>query len=71
MNRQIINYLNRHRGELFNHHEVTGYHKVFWANMETREIYYMSEDEYMMGGTQGRLAADINANDEIVACVPW
>lgn len=71
MNKQIINFLNRHRDELFNHHKVTGYRKVFWANMTTREIYAHSEDEEIAGSISGYKVADINDNWEIVACVPW
>lgn len=65
MNRNIINFLNRHSEELFNGQKVTGYDRVFWANMTTREIYAHSTDAEILGSINGYKVADITDNWQI------
>lgn len=57
-NKNVINYLNRHRDELYRG-KVTCYGLVCWANKTTREIYAHSEDAEISGVIDGYKIANI------------
>lgn len=57
-NKNIINYLNRHREELFAG-KVSCYGLICWANMTTREVYAHSVDEEIAGSISGYKIANI------------
>ena len=67
INKLVINYLNRHKMELFNGKKVTCYNIVCWANMTTMEIYSHSIDSEILGTINGKKIAIINNNYEIIA----
>lgn len=51
--------LNDMRMDLFHGQKVTLDGKVYWANLETREVYCHSEDEEILGSISGYKVADI------------
>lgn len=65
-NTTIINFLNRHKGELFDGRKVTGYGRVYWANTITMEIYEHSIDAEMSGVINGHKFADISDDWQII-----
>lgn len=66
VNKLVINYLNRHKMELFSGKKVTCYNIVCWANMTTMEIYSHSIDSEILGTINGEKIAVINNNYEII-----
>lgn len=67
VSKSVINYLNRHRDELYNFPgKVTCYGLVCWANKTTREIYAHSEDAEISGVINGCKIADIDDDWRVV-----
>lgn len=56
----MINYLNKHKMDLFNGNKVTWRGRVFWANMTTKEIYAHSVDAEIAGVINGYRVAIID-----------
>lgn len=56
----MINYLNKHKIDLYNGEKVTWRGRVFWANMTTKEIYAHSIDEELAGSVSGYEVAIID-----------
>ena len=56
----MINYLNKHKMDLYNGNKVTWRGRVFWANMTTKEIYAHSIDEEIAGSVSGYKVAIID-----------
>lgn len=61
-----MKYLNNHIRELTEGKKVTYRSKVYWANMETREIYAHSVDAEIAGSISGYKVADITEDGQIV-----
>lgn len=58
--------LNDVRNELFDGKKVTYRGYTYWANMVTREIYRLNEDQVIAGVIDGTKYATITDNWEIV-----
>ncbi len=53
MNKRILWFLNRKMEELMLGKKVRGFHRVFWLNPVTMEIYATSEESFMVGVKNG------------------
>lgn len=62
-----MKYINNHKQELFAGRKITYRGWVYWANMETREVYRHTVDAEIAGVINGTKYADITDNWDIVA----
>ena len=66
MDKRIVNFINRRMTELMLGRKVYGFHRVFWLNPMTMEVYALSEEAYMIGVLNGYKVCDVNNDWRVV-----